>query len=128
MHGVHGYMQDGYGAKHPRARTVQEAAAVLKMKLWSRSPDGSISYLLVKFVHPPLGAEVVWEFQEFQKFISKDENASRKSKDKNVRRHAFILFRTQSLHVCPIDLGLQMFNFPHLSIHQEVFTSHYTSY
>ena len=37
-------------------------------------------------LYPPLGVEVIWEFQEFQelklhKVISKDENASRKSKD-----------------------------------------------
>ena len=36
--------------------------------------------------NPPLGVEVIWEFKEFQeskfhKVISKDENASRKSKD-----------------------------------------------
>ena len=48
-------------------------------------------------VYPLLGVEVVGSFKSFKvhKISSKDENASRNSKDEEVfDRHAFILFRT----------------------------------
>ena len=54
---------------------------------------------------PPLGVEVVWEFQEFQglhKIISKDENALRKSTQLEDERCACVLmffFCTHIVHV-----------------------------
>ena len=82
------------------------------------------------FSNPPLGVEVVREFQEFQEF---QEFPSSKSKSKRRERVAKIRKTKKCLIVmhlfcfeldigsaCSIDLVLQMLNFPHLSIHQEV--------
>jgi hypothetical protein len=80
--------------------------------------------------NPPLGVEVISEFQEFQesfkslklhKVFSKDEDASQKTE--NVRSSC-IYSVSNSISSCSIDFVLQIFNFPHLSIYQEVVTTH----
>ena len=62
--------------------------------------------------YPPLGVAVVWEFQEFQELqfsqnhsVSKDENASRKSKDEKCPVHGSIV-----IHSFCSELNLLMLN------------------
>ena len=52
-----------------------------------------------------------------------DSPGFQNQKTKNVRSSC-IYSVSNSISSCSIDLVLQMFNFPHLSIHQEVFTTH----
>ena len=53
---------------------------------------------------PPLGVEVIWEFQEFQEFKTTQSNFKRRKRVAKIKRRkmfdgrAFILFRTQSPH------------------------------
>ena len=72
---------------------------------------------------PPLGVEAVWEFQDFQelklhKVIQKTHRKNQKTINAQL---SCIHFVSNSISSCLIDLVLQMFIFPHLSIHQEVF-------
>ena len=54
--------------------------------------------------NPPLGVEVIREFQEFQEFETTQINFKRRKRVAKIKkrkmsdRRAFILFRTQSLH------------------------------
>ena len=76
--------------------------------------------MIDNYINPPLGMEVIWEFQELK--TSKDDKASRKSKDDkcSIVVHSLCF---ELISSCSIDRVLQMLNFPHLSIHQEVFNS-----
>ena len=55
-------------------------------------------------VHPPLGVEVICEFQEFQEVKTTQSNFKRRKRVAKIKRRkmfvrrAFILFRTQPPH------------------------------
>ena len=68
---------------------------------------------------PPLGVEVIWEFQEFQNTKTRCENQKTKND-----RWSCIHSVSNLVSSYSIDLVPQMFNFPHLSIHQEVTNVH----
>ena len=84
-------------------------------------------------INPPLGVEFISEFQEFQesfkslknytKYFQKMKTRRENQKTKNVRSSC-IYSASNSISSCSIDFVLQIFNFPHLSIHQEVVTTH----
>ena len=60
--------------------------------------------MYVQEYYPPLGVEVIWEFQEFQEFKTTQSNFKRRKRVAKIKRRkmfdrrAFILFRTQSPH------------------------------
>jgi hypothetical protein len=60
--------------------------------------------VISNFSNPPLGVEVIWEFQEFQEFKTTQSNFKRRKRVAKIKRRkifdrrAFILFRTQSPH------------------------------
>ena len=75
--------------------------------------------------NPPLGDEVIQAFQEFQSSENKfksEKMRCKTSKDEK-RSIARISFVSNSISSCSIGLVVQVFNFPHLSICREAFTS-----
>ena len=71
---------------HPRFHSI---AMIMKNKM-----------ALVTVYYPPLGVEVIWEFQEFQELKTTQSNFKRRKRVAKIKRRkmfdrrAFILFRT----------------------------------
>ena len=76
-------------------------------------------------LYPPLGVEAIREFQEFhssENMFKSQKRVAKLQKTKNVRMRAST-FVSNSISSYLIDLFLQVFNFPHLSIYREMFDS-----
>ena len=70
-----------------------------------------------------LGVSRVSRITNFRKSFQKTKTRRENQKTKSVRSSC-IHFVSNLIFSCSIDRVLQMLNFPHLSIHQEVFTIH----
>ena len=73
-----------------------------------------VTVTTVQMRNPPLGVEVVWEFQEFQDFQcpkGKFKRRKRVAKVQRRKRVASINFVSNVISSCSMDLVLQVFNF-----------------
>ena len=75
------------------------------------------------------GVQVIREFQEFQELKTSQSHFKRQKLVAKIKRRqmfdrrAFTPFRTESSPLMLNRSCFQLFNFPHLSIHQEAFTT-----